>query len=281
MLATVARLLADATLQLSKHSSTPALDAEVLLAETILQSRAWLRAHDDEPIAKKAEVAFAVAVERRCQGEPIAYITGHQEFWSLDLLVTPDTLVPRPETELLVETALQLFPNKTERLQVADLGTGSGAIALALASERPNWEIVAADVSQSALMVARKNAQRLGLMRVSFYISDWFTTLPPNRFDLVVTNPPYISEEEWPQFAAGLASEPHSALVAGEGGLDAIVAIASKATSRLNAKGILLIEHGYQQGLAVRKILQTEAYENITTIPDLAGLERITYGQKK
>lgn len=278
---TVARLLADATLQLSKHSATPALDAEVLLAETIHQSRAWLRAHDDELISSQDQAVFAVAIKRRCQGEPIAYITGHQEFWSLDLWVTPDTLVPRPETELLVETALQLFPHKTERLQVADLGTGSGAIALALASERPNWEIIAADVSQSALLVARNNAQRLGLMRVSFYLSDWFTSLPPNQFDLVVTNPPYISEEEWPRFAAGLASEPHSALVAGEGGLDAIVAIVSAATRRLNANGILLIEHGYQQGLAVRKIFESEAYENITTIPDLAGLERITYGQKK
>lgn len=280
-MSTIAAQLMEAHAQLTGKSTTPQLDAEVLLAETLNQSRAWLRAHAEDEMSVAEQAAFAVNIQRRCQGEPVAYITGHQEFWSLDLLVTPSTLVPRPETELLVETALSLFPDKEQCLRVVDLGTGSGAIALALASERPRWEIIASDVSESALSIAGNNAQRLGLISVSFYLSDWFTTLPPNQFDLVVANPPYISEDEWPQFAMGLALEPHSALVAGEGGMSAILTIAKGASSRLSSSGILLLEHGYRQGMAVRAALAAQGYENIRTIKDLAGLERVTYGQKK
>lgn len=276
---TIAQTLQDAVTALSSSSDSAVLDAEILLSFTLGQSRAYLRAHPEVVLTDAEAKAFGAVLARRLQREPIAYITGHQEFWSLDLCVTPDTLIPRPETELLVELALNLFPEKNMRVKAADLGTGSGAIALALASERPSWEVAAVDASEIALGVARNNAQRLGLLRVSFYLGNWLTALPAGEWDLIVANPPYLSEVEWSDYAAGLAFEPSSALLSGSDGLQDIREICAAAGQYIRRGGYLLIEHGYAQGAAVRGLLAAAGFGQIDTVKDLSGHERVTMGQ--
>lgn len=276
---TLTQVLQDASVKLSAISDTPLLDAEVLLAHVLVQQRSYLRAWPDAVLTEAQLKQFHALLSRRMNAEPIAYLIGHKEFWSLDLEVNASTLVPRPETELLIETALQLFPDPQQRIKMTDLGTGSGAIALALASERPLWDIQAVDISESALTTARNNAQRLGLARVSFYLSNWFTALPAGEFDLVISNPPYISEEEWPTYEANLAGEPRSALVSGKDGLDAIRAIVSDAPHRIRSGGYILIEHGLAQGPAVCALLMMAGAHDVKTLFDLAGLERVTLGQ--
>ena len=264
---------------LASVSQTPQLDAEILLAHVLNQQRTYLRAHLDESLTPDQAHKLYSLLQRRLQREPIAYLVGHKEFWSLDLEVNQDTLVPRPETELMVEMALELFPDKAGRLHVADLGTGSGAIALALASERPLWEIDAVDISENALSVARNNAQRLGLGRVSFYLGSWFTALPAGLFDMVLANPPYLSEDEWPAYAVSLACEPRTALVSGLDGLDAIRIIIDGAREVIRPGGYLLIEHGMAQGANVRALLVASGCHGVRTLLDLAGLERVSIGQ--
>src|SRR3990167_2087495 len=214
-----------------------------------------------------------------CICEPIAYLTGHKEFWSLDLKVNAGTLIPRPETEILVETALQLFPEKNQSLRVADLGTGSGAIALALASERARWDIHAVDNSESALLTARDNAQRLRLMRVAFCLGNWFTALPAGELYLVVSNPPYISEQEWPVYADDLIFEPQTALLSDDAGLSDIREICGQASLFIRPGGYLMLEHGYTQGLSVRELLTKAGCKHVRTVLDLSGQERVTVGQ--
>jgi release factor glutamine methyltransferase len=179
---------------------------------------------------------------------------------------------------LLVETALALFPDKTQHLKAVDLGTGSGAIALALASERPGWDISAVDMSESALQTASDNAQRLRITNISFYGGDWFTALPMREFDLVVSNPPYLSKNEWPTYARGLAHEPIHALLSGDDGLDAIREICRMAPQYICRGGYLLIEHGFSQGFEVRSLLQAAGCLNVQTVNDLPGQERVTFG---
>ncbi len=276
---TIAQTLKAASTALSASSDSPHLDAELLLSFILKQARTYLRAHPEVVLTESEATAFAAVLARRLKREPIAYITGHQEFWSLDLCVTPGTLVPRPETELLVELSLELFPEKNTRIKAADLGTGSGAIALALASERPSWEVAAVDASEVALGVASNNAQRLGLDRISFYCGNWFTALPAGEWDLVVTNPPYLSATEWPDYAAGLAFEPSSALIAGEDGLRDIREICAKAGQYIRRGGYLMIEHGFAQGRAVRELLIAAGCAKVRTVQDLAGQERVSMGQ--
>lgn len=257
-----------------KNTNCNILDAEVLLAHVLQKNRSYLRAHDRDELDSFQQEQFDALIERRKNGEPVAYLTGHCEFWSLDFLVTNDVLIPRPETELLVETVLEIFP-KTKKITIADLGTGSGVIALALASECPCWEIIATDFSQSALNIAKKNAQRLSIDNVTFIQSDWCLQLPQKKYDIIISNPPYIAEND-PHLLA-LQYEPKSALVAENEGLAAFERIMQQAKHYLNDGGLLLFEHGYQQAEAIHKLFKQFLYKDINTKQDLAGLPRVTY----
>lgn len=235
-------------------------------------------AHPGRPLSDNARVAIAEMVERRRRGEPISYITGHREFWSLDLAVSPATLIPRPETELLVERALTHIAADTRAL--ADLGTGSGAIALALAHECSHLQIVATDASQEALAVAQANAKRLSLTNVQFVLGDWFVPLAGKRFDIVVSNPPYIRTNDPHLNQGDLRFEPQRALASGADGLDAIRHLISEAPDYLNTHGWLLLEHGAEQGASVRKLFRANGYVDVASFRDLADHERVTEGRR-
>jgi len=259
-------------------SESARLDAELLLCHLLGVNRSWLYAWPDKPLDAGQQQRFEHLVARRAAGEPIAHILGEREFWSLALKVTRDTLIPRPDTELLVERALTLLPVGMP-LQVADLGTGSGAVALAIARERPHCKVVATDRSAAALAVARENALRHHLANVVFREGSWGAPLADEKFHLIVSNPPYIAEGD-PHLAEGdVRFEPRSALVAGRDGLDDIRQIAREAREHLHTGGWLLVEHGYGQGEDVRAILQENGYEQVTTWRDLAGHERVTGGR--
>ena len=263
-------LLAAATQRLGER-----LDAELLLLHALGKPRSWLFAHAGDAPEMDVQTAFSALVERRAGGEPVAYITGRQGFWSLELEVTPATLIPRPETELLVELALARLPRDAP-CAVADLGTGSGAIALAIASERPLARIVATDASSAALDVARRNAQRLGLGNVAFAHGDWLAPLAGQRFALVVSNPPYIEAAD-PHLARGdLRFEPATALASGADGLDDIRHIVHAARAHLEPGGLLLFEHGWNQGEASRNLLKAAGYADVFTAPDLERRERVS-----
>lgn len=251
-------------------------DARLLLAHALGRSPAWLFAHGDEPLDEGAQQRFEALLERCQQGEPTAYLTGRRGFWSFDLAVSPDTLIPRPETELLVELALARLPAGAA-LQIADLGTGSGAIALALAHERPQAQVTAVDVSHAALEVARGNARTLGLSNLSFSHGDWLQPLAEQRFDLIASNPPYIAEDD--PHLHDLRHEPAPALTSGADGLDAIRTIARSAPTHLHVGGWLLLEHGRDQGDAVRALLEHAGFDDIATHRDLEHRDRVTIGR--
>jgi release factor glutamine methyltransferase len=260
----------------SVSAATPELDAEVLLAHVLSVSRAYLRSH---PEASAGQLAgeYHVLSERRLRGEPLAYLTGTKEFWSLPLTVTPAVLVPRPETELLVERALALRSESHGR--VADLGTGCGAVALALARERPRWQVTATDVSAQALEVARANAARLGLLSVEFRLGSWFTPIAAERFDLIVSNPPYVAASDPALADPALAHEPRLALTPGADALACLRVIAGDAPQHLAAGGWLLLEHGTDQGAPVRHELVLAGFRYVRSHCDPAGHERVTEGQ--
>ena len=250
-------------------------EAELLLQHALRVDRAWLFAHADDEIQPAFAGQFRRYVARRVAGEPIAYITGRREFFSLDLVVTPDVLIPRPETELLVEQALEKIP-RDRVAQVADLGTGSGAIALAVAHERPLSRVLATDASSSALDVARGNAQRLGLINVEFALGEWCAALGERKFDAILSNPPYIALGDAHLGEGDLRFEPALALSSGTDGLDAIRTIAREAKRHLEPGGWLIVEHGYDQGSAVRAIFAALAYADPATFQDLEGRDRIS-----
>ncbi len=253
-------------------------EAEMLLAQALQQSRAWLVAHDRDALEHEPRARFSALLARRRAGEPVAHILGQRGFWSLDLAVTADTLIPRPETERLVELALERLPF-AQSSEVLDLGTGTGAIALAIASERPDAAITAVDADARALAVAGKNAARLGLGRIRFLRSDWFSAVAGERFRLIVANPPYLAEDD-PHLATGdLRHEPRLALVSGPDGLDAIRRIVRQAPGHLAPDGWLLLEHGMDQGGAVRELLRTAGFTLVSTATDIEGRDRVTLGQ--
>jgi release factor glutamine methyltransferase len=266
---TVRSLLVDATRELGER-----IDAELLLSDALGRSRSWLFAHADDLVAADGVEAFAARVARRRTGEPIAYILGRRGFWSFELTVTPATLIPRPETELLVELALERLP-RDRACRVVDLGTGSGAIALAIARERPLAEVVATDASTDALAVAESNARTLGLDRVRFVRGDWFAPLSDGLFDLIVSNPPYIEADDRHLGEGDLRFEPVSALASGLDGLDDIRRIVADAPAHLRPGGWLLLEHGWTQGGAVRTLFDAR-WQSATTQADLEGRERTT-----
>jgi len=250
-------------------------DAERLLQHALGVERAWLFAHDDEMPDTERAAAFNRLVARRASGEPSAYLTGRREFHSLDLAVTRDVLIPRAETELLVEIALDRLPDD-EVVHVADLGTGSGAIALALARARPHARVLATDTSEAALTVARANANALGIRNVAFARGSWCAPLAERGFQLIVSNPPYIAAAD-PHLARGdLRFEPPSALASGADGLDAIRTIVREARRHLKAQGWLLFEHGHDQGHAARELLEAAGYREIFSATDLEGRERVS-----
>ncbi|MCO7504865.1 MULTISPECIES: peptide chain release factor N(5)-glutamine methyltransferase [Pseudomonas] len=258
-------------------SPTARLDIELLLAAAIGKSRSYLHTWPERIVSSEAAATFATYLQRRSEGEPVAYILGQQGFWKLDLEVAPHTLIPRPDTELLVEVALELLP--ATPLQVLDLGTGSGAIALALASERGGWQVTAVDRVPEAVALAERNRQRLQLDNAKVLASHWFDALPGQRFALIVSNPPYIAEQD-PHLAAGdVRFEPSSALVAGSDGLDDLRQIITQAPQHLLPGGWLLLEHGYDQAAAVRELLARHGFEQIQSRTDLGGHERISLGR--
>lgn len=264
-----------------QHSSESArTDAEVLLAFVTMKTRTYLYTHSERMLTEEELQKFHHLVDQRLSGIPIAYLTGIREFWSLPLKISEDTLIPRPETELLVELTLSLLADKPEA-QILDLGTGSGAIALALATERPGWQIIACDYSTQALAIAKENATLLGLTNLCFYHSNWFEKINPTiRFDAIVTNPPYIAEKD-PHLSAGdVRFEPKLALVGGHSGLEAIKHIIQHSLARLREGGLLLIEHGFDQKSAVRSMLNDYGYQDLQNYHDLQGNDRVSSGRK-
>jgi len=278
LLPCVSALLAEAGDDLAATSDTPRLDAELLLAFVLQVPRSYLFAHPEERPGKEAFAIFRDLVSRRKAGEPVAYITGLREFWSLDLVVNRHTLIPRPDTETLVATALDLITGCCEP-HIADLGTGSGAIALALARERPDADIVATDASEEAIALARFNCGRLGLGNVDFICGDWFAAVPGGKFDLVVSNPPYVAVDDPHLLNADIRYEPINALAAGRDGLDSIRHIVATAPSYLRPGGWLVIEHGDRQGESVRTLLAAAGFEQVATVKDFASRDRVGCGR--
>ena len=273
--ATVAEAVKNAEQTLAPHSESPRLDAELLLATLLGLPRSALIARGDEPVATHDESAYAELIAKRAGGVPIAYLTGSREFWSLPFKVSPAVLVPRPETEILVERALALLPRDAV-CSVLDLGTGSGAIALSLAHERPRWAITATDISPAALTIAAENAQSLNLAHVEWRLGHWFDPVPAQRFQLIVANPPYIAAQD-PALAA-LRAEPAAALIAGPTGLEALCTIIAQAPEHLHARGWLALEHGITQAPDVARLLRQHGFDSIRTYSDFSGRPRVTLG---
>jgi release factor glutamine methyltransferase len=271
----IASLLRSAELP---DSPTARLDVELLLAAALGKPRSFLHTWPERIVSSEAAHTFEAFVRRRRTGEPVAYILGLQGFWNIDLEVATHTLIPRPETEMLVETALELLPGSIPH-RLLDLGTGTGAIALSLAKDRPQWTITAVDRVDEALDLAERNRQRLNLDNAAVMKSHWFSALKHQRFDLIISNPPYIASGD-PHLAEGdVRFEPSSALVAGIDGMDDLRVIASEAPAHLEPGGWLLLEHGYDQGAAVRDLLNGHGFEQIQTRRDLGDNERITFGR--
>ena len=275
----VRQLLADAAQQLGGEMAR--FDAELLLLHVVQRPRSWLFSHATDAVAPAQQQTFASLLARRVAGEPVAYLTGRRGFWTLDLQVDSTTLIPRPETELLVELALQRLP-PDQPSAVADLGTGSGAIALALASERPQAQVLATDASAGALAMARANAQRHQLGNVHFALgsSDWFAPLQGRQFALIASNPPYIASVDPHLHAGDLRFEPPTALASGLDGLDDIRLIAAGARAHLQPGGWLLLEHGWDQGAAIRALLEHAGLQDVRTEQDLEQRDRVTLGRR-
>lgn len=255
-----------------------AIEARLLLQQSLGVDHAWLIAHINDELTNAQVVSFQQILARRLNGEPVAYILGMREFYGLPLKTTPATLIPRPDTETLVEAALGKLPSN-QNLKILDLGTGTGAIALAIAKSRPQAQVTAVDFSHEALSVAKENAQNLDLARVRFMQSDWFASLQNEKFDVIVSNPPYIAENDAHLTQGDLRFEPITALASGKDGLDDIRRIIQAAPSHLNPNGWLMLEHGYDQAEKVAELLALHGFEQISHAPDLSGTLRVTVGR--
>lgn len=265
--------------KLSSFSLTPQLDTELLLAFVLNVDRVFLYKNPEFILYSDQLNLFESLINRRLRGEPIAYILGKKEFWSQEFFVDANVLIPRPETELLVEKTLEFFQDKKNaKITLADLGTGSGAIALALARENPDWQIIATDNSPAALTVAKKNAQNLKITNVEFYLGNWCDALPNLKFDAIVSNPPYIKNDDPHLLNGDVRFEPKNALVGGDDGLKAYHEIITQAKNKLKTKGILLLEHGFDQREAITNLLEQNKFTQIVSYRDLANLDRVTSG---
>ena len=275
----VCQLIAEGRSRLRPVTDQPGHEAEILLAAALGKSRAWIMAHPEERILDcEATDRYEAYVTRRSHREPVAYVLGEKEFWSLPLEVTPDVLIPRPETELVVEVALTHLL-RGQQARVLDLAAGSGAIALALARELPRITVIGTDISAAAIAVAQRNARRLGLANVQFRTGNWFDPVAEERFDLIASNPPYIAASDDRVEPAVRRFEPHGALFGGTDGLEALREITGAAGGHLSPGGWLVVEHGDRQGPAVRELLSAAGFAAITTHQDLAGLDRCTAGR--
>lgn len=279
MVRTIDQFIRDAAQRLAATSASARLDAEVLTMHVTGHARTALITRAQEPLSRENEEQLQELLARRVRGEPIAYLTGKREFWSLDLSVTADVLIPRPETELLVEQALLRIPRDSQRI-IADLGTGSGAIALAIARERPRCQVIATDNSAAALAVARSNVQRLDIANIELRQGEWLEPLAGMYVDLIVSNPPYIAAQDRHLTQGDVRFEPASALLAGVDGLAAIRVIAQGALGHLRRGGCLLLEHGFDQDCAVRTILVERGYLSVANYLDLQGRPRVSLGMR-
>lgn len=271
----IQQLLKDSRLP---DSPTERLDLELLLAAALNKPTSYLHTWPEKLVDQQELTLFNEYLQKRLQGEPIAYILGEQGFWSLDLQVGKQTLIPRPDTELLVEICLNHTP-KDKVLHILDLGTGTGAIALAIASERPLAEVVGVDFIEETILLAEKNRARLRLTNVEFMQSNWFSHLIDQQFNIIVSNPPYIASDDPHLVEGDVRFEPKSALISGKDGLDDIRKIIQQAPDYLLENGWLFFEHGYQQAKAVQQLLAERGFINISTFYDLGGNERVTGGQ--
>jgi release factor glutamine methyltransferase len=281
---TIEAALHDAQTALAKleNNDEAKSEAQLLLQSLLKVNRAWLISHQNDALQPNTHAAYRALINRRVNGEPIAYILGVREFYGLNLRVTPATLIPRPDTETLVEAALAKIPLQKD-LSICDLGTGSGAIALAIARHRPQACVLALDASQAALDVAIENAQILKILNVDFVLSDWFSALSQKdnlqKFDLIVSNPPYIEANDGHLSQGDLRFEPISALASGQDGLDDIRKIIKQAPQHLNPQGWLLLEHGYNQAEPVADLMKQAGYCEISHAHDLPGIHRVTFGR--
>lgn len=269
--------LLQSAVQLNHLSDTSRLDCELLLCYLLDVGRTYLKTWPDRELSETIEEQFQQLLQRRIIGEPVAYLIGTQGFWTLDLKVSADTLIPRPETELLVEAALEL--ELPQQAKVLDLGTGTGAIALALATEQSRWQVSAVDLMPGAVQLAKENCQRCQLENVEIFQSHWFADIAPQSFDLIVSNPPYIETDDAHLTQGDVRFEPASALVSGPQGLDDLRLLVAQSVNYLVDCGWLIVEHGYQQGPAVRDLFEQAGFALVETRVDLNNLERITLGR--
>tara|TARA_B110000967_G_C18788635_1_gene512135 strand:+ start:366 stop:1211 length:846 start_codon:yes stop_codon:yes gene_type:complete len=268
--------LLQSAVQLNHLSDTSRLDCELLLCYLLDVDRTYLKTWPDRELSETIEEQFQQLLQQRITGEPVAYLIGTQGFWTLDLKVSADTLIPRPETELLVEAALEL--ELPQQAKVLDLGTGTGAIALALATEQSRWQVSAVDLMPGAVQLAKENCQRCQLENVEIFQSHWFADIAPQSFDLIVSNPPYIETDDAHLAQGDVRFEPSSALVSGPQGLDDLRLLIAQSVNYLADCGWLMVEHGYQQGPAVRELFEQAGFALVETRVDLNNLERITLG---
>jgi release factor glutamine methyltransferase len=275
---TIHQALSEARNKLQTTSPSPVVDASTLLCHVLGCSPSHLIAWPEKELSQQQAVQFSDILQQRKAGTPVAYITGEREFWSLPLKVTRDVLIPRPETETLVEFVLERFSDKTA-LSVADLGTGSGAIACALAVERPRWNITATDASSKALRIAQLNASAHKLENIHFLQGQWFEPLATLNFDLIISNPPYVAIDDPHLVEGDIRFEPEAALISGEQGMDAIALLARQAGNYLRTSGWLIVEHGYDQQQVVYNCFKHGGYEDIVQLSDLAGQPRVTAGR--
>ena len=274
---TINDLIVDATNQLTE-SDTARLDAESLLQHALKCDRSYLYSHSEQTISDQDTDTFKDLIAQRHRGWPIAYLTGQKEFWSLDFNVSQNVLIPRPETELLVESALKTIPTNTQ-YNILELGTGSGAISIAIASERKNTNITAIDICNDALNIARGNARKLGVENIEFKQSDWFQGIDDKHFDMIVCNPPYISSSDPHLLQGDVRFEPKQALVSEKGGLGDLELIIRNAHGYLKENGYFITEHGYDQGNMIRDLMIKNNYQNIEALFDLAHHHRATLGK--
>lgn len=275
---TIAQLLEWAISTLKESQEIPALEAQVLLAHVLEQQRAYLYAWPEKEVDVAHETQFQALIARRLNHEPIAYLTGHKEFWSLDFEVSKDTLIPRSDTELLVKVILETLDDKPKA--IVDLGTGCGAIACALAHERKHWEIIGLDISEKALTIANKNAKKHALNNVRFINSNWFSNLPKQSYDAIIGNPPYIRGGDVHLLHGDLPFEPVIALTPGPSGLEAFISILKEAHDYLKSNGVLAFEHGFDQAQHLSDLFLQAGFVDIKTFQDYAGKDRVTVCKK-